>query len=140
MLGLWLSPAPVFPIRSEWAAGVDGEAFDGLGWVVCTADGILGDDSIRHPIVRPSQVAGDPCVYGVVSGRFDGKLSIEAVGSGLIRCVGPISRGDLLETSDTEGCAQAQAGAAILASTVAKATQDSPDTGQRLVPCTLLAG
>jgi hypothetical protein len=125
----------------EWAPGIDGHAFESIGWVVCTADGLVKDEAARHPLVRPSKTAGDPCVYGVVSGRRDGKLSIEATGSGLIRCVGPIARGDLLESSEVEGAAWRQSDRAIVSSTVAKATQSSDDDGSiRLVPCTLLAG
>ncbi|MFZ1426454.1 MAG: hypothetical protein WAS21_06770 [Geminicoccaceae bacterium] len=136
---------------SEWVPnGRGGPAYESLGWVVCSADGVLDDASGRHPLVDLSTRAADPRVYGVVGHResadpestvFGGKLMVDAAGSGMARCVGPIRNGDLLMTSDVPGCAQAQPDEGQYSYTLGKARQDSPDLGgARLVPCTLLAG
>ena len=131
---------------SAWAPGVDGSAFEGIGWVVCAAPGLLEDAAQRHPLVRPSDRPADPAVYGVTSGphkREDGAaaLSVDASGSGLIRVTGPACIGQLLQSSAIPGVACAQADDIRRASTVAKATQDSLDDGTvRLVPCTLMVG
>ena len=134
---------------SEWApGGPGGPGYESLGWVVCAAEGVLDDLSRRHPLCSLSTRRADPCVYGVVAGRypeggsegFAGRLSIEAAGSGMVRCIGPIARGDLLMSSDVPGCACRQDAPGLQAWTLGKATQSSPDLGgARLVPCTLMA-
>jgi hypothetical protein len=125
---------------SEWADG-RADPDDMRGMVVCSADGVLDDDCGAHVLVLPSRRESDPTVYGVLAGRVDGRLQVDAAGTGMIRVIGPVRRGDLLETSDVPGCARAQADDLVRSSTVAKATQSSPDnSGWRLVPCTLMAG
>lgn len=136
---------------AEWAPDViDGSDFETLGSVVCAAEGTLpGDD--RLPLVRPATSAADRSVYGVVAGpktlsSFKSTtprmlLDVWGVGAAQVRCVGPVAKGDLLETSDVPGAARAQADDIVRSSTLGKASQDSPDEGGvRLVPAVLYAG
>lgn len=137
---------------SEWAVGAGGAGYEALGTVVATANGLLDHPSEHLPLVQPA-VSGDCGVYGVIQGRMLTKISgpehgperdllmIHGVGLGRIRCAGPIVRGDLLCVGSTPGVAIAQEDEFVRSTTVAKATQDSPDTGGvRLVPCVLMAG
>jgi hypothetical protein len=135
---------------SEWHDGRS-DPDDMKGMVVCTADGILDDGWEGHPLCRVSDRPGAADVYGAVWGRgswpmADGTeiqaLMICGAGTpGLVRVIGPVKRGDLLETSEVEGCARAQVDNIQRSSTLAKAVQASADNGSwRLVPCTMLAG
>jgi hypothetical protein len=133
---------------SEWGEGPGGEEYEQQGWVVCSTDTVLNDGSGRHPEVVLSTTAGDPTVYGVIMGErqatLDGgspRLQIEGSGTGLIRVVGPVENGDLLETSDILGTARRQADNIHRSSTVAKARGASvPDEEIRIIPCTLMGG
>lgn len=128
---------------SEWKAGQEGE--EQLGTVVATADGLFEHPSNQLPLIRAA-IQGDPCVYGVISARLPGGadgsfLLVNGLGLGRIRCIGEIQRGDLLRVSATPGVAEAQSDDIVRSTTIAKATQNSPDNGgERLVPCVLMAG
>jgi hypothetical protein len=157
---LWINGASLTTVGavlahpSEWAdpAFVDPE--DMLGTVVCSTDEYLDDDPVhRHPLCRISTTPGDPCVYGVLSVRADWpqhdpptQLIVEGAGSGLIKVLGPVRHGDLLETSNLPGVAwsrntYAKRPADRQAAIVAKARQEAPDDGKvHLIRCTLLAG
>lgn len=131
--------------RAEWAPGYDAPECDDGCWVVCTMDGVVEDGAQRHPLVRLSTSEAEATVYGVTTGRLltpiGNYIQIEATGAGRIRVKGEVARGDLLMTSDTPGVACRQADDVIRSSTIAKATQSSPDDGGvRIVACTLLAG
>lgn len=128
---------------SEWLGpSADYEAY---GTVVRAAEGTYRSQD-RLPLVMPTTKARDPRVYGVVGARIpvDGgetKLLIHALGTSQIRVIGPVAAGDLLESSDVPGVAQAQSDDLVRASTIAKATRDSlEDVEVRLVPCVLMAG
>jgi hypothetical protein len=136
---------------SEWASD-PGAGLEQPGTVVSTADGFIEDGMDKLPFVRPA-AAGDRNVYGVVAGRHLTRigrhetaaeralLMIHGLGLGVIRTIGPVVKGDLLCVSATPGVAEVQSDDIVRSTTVAKATQDSPDTGsERLVPCVLMAG
>lgn len=127
-----------------------------VGTVLCSVDDLLDDGDEIHPLARVSTRAADPCVYGVWWAREEetGYLLVGGGGSGLIRVIGPVAHGDLLETSDIPGVARAQIARPrwwqfwrrarpdrmIRASTVAKARGSVPAGLERTIPCTLKAG
>ena len=102
-----------------------------------------------HPLCRLATSAGDPCVYGVLdtrdkweltNGRIIQALRVNGAGSGLIKVVGHVKQGDLLETSNVPGVAWRHSGQNP-AAVVAKAREDTANDGAvHLIRCTLLAG
>lgn len=118
-----------------------------VGTVLCSVDELLDDGDEIHPLTRVSTQAADPCVYGVwwTREKETGYVLAGGGGSGLIRVVGPVAHGDLLEASDIPGVARAQSrrgrpDRVFRASTVAKARGSAPAGQERTIPCTLKAG
>ena len=117
-----------------------------VGTVLCAVDELLDDGADIHPLTRVSTQAADPCVYGVWWRREKetGYVLAGGRGSGLIRAVGPVAHGNLLETSEIPGVARAQRrrgrpDRVVRASTVAKAWGSVPADQERTIPCALLA-
>ena len=133
---------------AEWHAEVaNAGAHERLGTVVRAAPGSLGGID-RLSLVAPTTARADRRVLGVVGSRNvlpfgDGERSIlmvHALGTSLVRCIGPVQAGDLLQSSEVAGVACAQADDAVRSSTLGKVLEDSPDDDERLIPLALMAG
>jgi hypothetical protein len=120
-----------------------GTADPPYGTVMCSIDELVDDGLDLHPKVVVSSRASDPAVYGVWQQRKDdgnGVGAVLGVGSGRVRCVGPVRHGDLLESSPIPGVARSQLAPGLQAWTLAKARGSINDDAERLLPCTMLAG
>jgi hypothetical protein len=103
-----------------------------------------------HPAltsVRFSGGRGDPRVCGVLlEERPDGDLSVIDVGAVMVRVIGPIAGGDLLQASATPGVAERQVGLGgqvddiVRSRTLGKVRRGDNRTDERLVAVTLLCG
>lgn len=133
---------------SDWHESVpDPGPYEQQGTVVRVAPGSLGGIE-RLSLVAPTTARADRRVLGVVGSRqlipFGDRersvLMVHALGTSMVRCIGPVAAGDLLQSGDLPGVACAQDDDLVRSSTIGKAIEDSPDDGERLVPLALMAG
>jgi hypothetical protein len=99
------------------------------------------------PIVEFSTRVQDKRVFGVISGRRNGRIIVQTMGSGTVKVCnegGAIKTGDFITTSTIPGIGKRQNEDYVLNSTVAKVTENCDFVGQHdgiaVVKCSYYCG
>ena len=113
------------------------------GTILCSTDELCewpGEINITLPKCRVSDKAEDPTCYGIYGGHDrDSDILCLAIGSGVIRVIGPISIGDFICTSDVPGVGRKYDGLDMRV-VVAKCRESWKNATEKIVACTIMAG
>ena len=92
--------------------------------------------------VKITDTQADNRVYGVFGNTNveTGDSNIHALGTSMVRVIGAVAGGDLIQSSATPGVAEKQSDDVIRSSTVGKVSRAVAGVGERLVPCTMYCG
>jgi len=92
--------------------------------------------------VKITDTQADKRVYGVFGNTNveTGDSNVHALGTSMVRVIGAVAGGDLIQSSATAGVAEKQSDDVIRSSTVGKVSRAVAGVGERLVPCTMYCG
>ncbi|HJQ86068.1 MAG TPA: hypothetical protein VJ820_01200 [Propionibacteriaceae bacterium] len=130
----------------QWASGAVPTEDPPLGTVLITTDEEYERPESPKPQlckVAISSKAADKRVYGVWGAPQkdeDTGFHVYALGTTLVRVIGPVEGGDLLQTSDIPGVAERQPDDLVRACTLGKVSRGDGRTDERLVAAVLYSG